>query len=432
MTRKLGLVISLVAVMVAGAVFTGVSLARPAGTTTITAWVRDYPLDQDSPYKSAKAKFEKLHPGVKIDLLGFPGDVLHQKILLGKAGGPKPDIMQTDTIWLGEFADEGIATNLDSYYATWKDKRDYSPSFLRSSRWKGHYYGVWLNTDVRLMMWNKDVFRKAGLNPDRAPKTWAQLVATAKQIQSRVPDTAGVGINAAASEDTADFWYPLLWMAGGDILNKSWTKATFNSPAGVRALQFYVDLVNKYGVTPKEVITQESSDVEQALFSGSYGIVLSQAGGGFGNYQDVSTAAAFEKKIGNALIPRCPGCPPASGSGGWLLTINSASEQKDLAWEYITMVTDGQNALPFDFAQSVIPVRLSVIRKYKNGIRNYPYSQVVARAYAVTHFRPWVPQYPKFVEQIYTAIEKAVAGKATAKEALDEAAGKVDDILSSG
>jgi multiple sugar transport system substrate-binding protein len=432
MTRKLGLVLTVVAAMVAGAVFTGGSLARSAGTTTITAWVRDYPLDQDSPYKSAKAKFEKLHPGVKIDLLGFPGDVLHQKILLGKAGGPKPDIMQTDTIWLGEFADEGIATNLDSYYANWKDKRDYSPGFLDSSRWKGHYYGVWLNTDVRLMMWNKDVFRKAGLNPDQAPRTWAQLVAMAKQIQSRVPDTAGVGINAAASEDTADFWYPLLWMAGGDILNKSWTKATFNSPAGVRALQFYVDLVNKYGVTPNEVITQQSSDVEQALFSGSYGIILSQAGGGFGNYKGVSTPAAFEKKIGNALIPRCPGCSPASGSGGWLLTINSASEQKDLAWEYITMVTDGQNALPFDFAQSVIPVRLSVIRKYKNGIRNYPYSQVVARAYAVTHFRPWVPQYPKFVEQIYTAIEKAVAGDATPKEALDDAAAKVDETLSSG
>jgi multiple sugar transport system substrate-binding protein len=432
MTKKLGLVLSLVAAVIAGAVFTGVSLARPAGTITITAWVRDYPLDQDSPYKSAKAKFEKLHPGVKIDLLGFPGDVLHQKILLGKAGGPKPDIMQTDTIWLGEFADEGIASNLDSYYANWKPKRDYSPGFLRSSRWKGHYYGVWLNTDVRLMLWNKDVFRKAGLNPDRGPRTWSELVAMAKQIQAKVPDTAGVGINAAASEDTADFWYPLLWMAGGDILNKSWTKATFNSPAGVRALQFYVDLVDKYGVTPKDVITQESSDVEQALFSGSYGIVLSQAGGGYGDYKGVSTPAAFEKKIGNALIPRCPGCRPASGSGGWLLTINSASEQKDLAWQYITMVTDGENALPFDFAQSVIPVRVSVIKKYRNGIRNYPYSQVVAQAYAVTHFRPWVPQYPKFVEQIYTAIEKAVAGKATAKEALDEAAGKVDDILSSG
>ena len=432
MNRKSVLVLSLAAVMVAGAVFTGASLARSTSTITINAWVRDYPLDQDSPYKSAKKKFEKLHPGVKINLLGFPGDVLHQKVLLSKAGGPKPDIMQTDTIWLGEFAQQGIASNLDSYYANWKDKSDYSPSFLNSSRWKGHYYGVWLNTDVRLMLWNKDIFRQAGLNPDKGPQTWSQLVAAGKQIQSKVPGTAGVGINAAASEDTADFWYPLLWMSGGDILNKSWTKATFNSPAGVRALQFYVDLVNKYQVTPKDVITQQSSDVEQALLSGSYGIVLSQSGGGYGDFTELKTPAQFEKKIGNALIPRCPGCKPTSGSGGWLLTVNSASQNKDLAWEYITMVTDGQNALPFDYAQSVIPVRKSVIRKYKNGVSKYPYSQVVASAYAVTHFRPWVPTYTKFVEQIYTAIEKAVAGKATAKAALDSAAAKTNKILSSG
>ena len=432
MNRKLVLVSSLVAFAVVGAIFTGISLARSTSTITLNVWTRTYPLDQDSPYYSAKKKFEKLHPGVKIKLLGFDGDVLHQKILLGKAGGPKPDIQQTDTIWLGEFAEEGLSSNLDSYYANWKGKLDYSPSFLNSSRWKGHYYGAWLNTDVRMMLWNKDVFRKAGLNPNKPPKTWTQLVAMAKQIQAKVPGTSGVGINAAASEDTADYWYPLLWMNGGDILNKSWTKATFNSPAGVRALQFYVDLVNKYKVTPKDVITQESSDVEAALGSGAYGILLSQSGGGYGDFKDVTTVPAFVKKIGNALIPTCGGCAPASGSGGWLLTINSASKYKDLAWEYITMVTDGQNALPFDVAQGVIPVRLSIIKKYKNGLPGYPYSKVVAAAYAVTNFRPWVPQYSKFVEQIYTAVEKAVAGKATAKAALDDAAAKTNKILSSG
>src|SRR5712691_1081939 len=131
MNRKLILVLSLVAVMVAGAIFAAVSLARSTSTITINAWVRDYPLAQDSPYKSAKKKFEKLHPGVKINLLGFPGDALHQKILLSKAGGNKPDIMQTDTIWLGEFAQQGVASKLDSYYANWKGRLDYSPGFLR-------------------------------------------------------------------------------------------------------------------------------------------------------------------------------------------------------------------------------------------------------------------------------------------------------------
>jgi multiple sugar transport system substrate-binding protein len=431
MKRRLYLVLVLaVAATALAAAFTASSNARPAKTITLTAWVRDYPLDQDSPYKSAKRRFEKLHPGVKIDLLGFPGATLYQKVLLSKAGGKKPDIMQTDTIWLGQFADENLAQNLDSYYAKWSGKSDLSPGFLASSRWKGHYYGVWLNTDVRLMLWNKEVFRKAGLDPNTPPKTWAQLVSIGKRVMAKVPGTWGVGFTAAANEDTADFWYPLLWMNGGDILNKSWTKAAFNSPAGVRALQFYVDLVNKYKVSPKDVITQTGDDINAALDSGSYGIFFSRAGGGFGDFKDVSTVSAFTKKIGDALIPTCPGCRAASGSGGWLLTISPSSKYQDLAWQYITMVTDGRNALPFDVAQGVIPVRKSVFAAHKSGLPGYPYFPVIAKAYAVTHFRPWIPQYPKIVEKIYTAIEKAVAGKATPKEALDQAAADTDKILS--
>ncbi len=431
MKRRLVLLSALVAFAIASAaVFTGISSARSTKTITITAWVRDYPLAQASPYKSAAAKFEKLHPGVKIKLLGFPSTTLYQKVLLSKAGGNRPDIMQTDTIWLGQFAEENLAANLDSYYANWKGKSDLSASFLASSQWKGHYYGVWLNTDVRLLLWNKDLFRKAGLDPNRGPTTWSEVVSMGKQVMAKVPGTWGVGFTASASEDTADFWYPLLWMGGGDILNKSWTQAAFNSPAGVRALQFYVDLVNKYKVSPKDVITQSSGDVEQALDSGRYAIVLSQAGGGFGDFKDAATVSVFTKKIGDALVPTCPGCRPTSGSGGWLLTISPTSKYKDLAWDFITMVTDGQNALPFDVAQSVIPVRLSIFTQYKNGLPGYPYFDVIAAAYRVTHFRPWIPQYPKIVEQIYTAIEKAVAGKATPKAALDAAAAQANKILS--
>src|SRR5262249_8176725 len=428
MNRKIILVFGLVAV--AAAVFTSLSLAHSTSTITLTGWVRTYPLDQPSPYYSAAKKFERLHPGVKIKLLGFEGDTLHQKILLGKAGGPKPDFIQTETIWLGEFAEQGVATNLDAYYAGWPAKADYAPNFLDSSRWKGHYYGAWLNTDVRTLMWNKDVFRKAGLDPNKGPTTWAQVVAMGKQIQARVPDVSGVAINAAASEDTADYWYPFLWMAGGDILNKSWTKAAFNSPAGVRALQFYVDLVNKYKVTPKDVITQDSSSVEQAVGSGAFGILLSQSGTGYGDFKDTKSIPSFLYKIGNGVLPICPGCRPATGSGGWLLTINSATKYKDLAWQYITMVTDGQNAVPFNRAQSTVPVRTSIIKKYKNGLPGYPYFNVVAATYPHTHFRPWVPQYPKFVPYIYTAIEKAVSGQLTAKEALDQAAEKTNKVLS--
>src|SRR5262249_39938607 len=113
MNRKLVVVFGLVAF--GAAIFTGISLARSTGTITLNVWPRYYPLDQPSPYHTAAAKFDKLHPGYKINFLGLDGDVIHQKALLSLAGGPHPDIIQTDTIWLGEFAEKGVATNLDSY-----------------------------------------------------------------------------------------------------------------------------------------------------------------------------------------------------------------------------------------------------------------------------------------------------------------------------
>jgi multiple sugar transport system substrate-binding protein len=219
-------------------------------------------------------------------------------------------------------------------------------------------------------------------------------------------------------------------MGGGDILNKSWTKAAFNSPAGVRALQFYVDLVNKYKVSPEDVITQDSSSVEQAVLSGAFGILLSQSGTGYGDLPKKVSIPKFKQMIGNGVLPICGGCQPATGSGGWLLTINSKSKNKDLAWEYMTMVVNGTNAVPFNQAQATVPVRTSIIVKYRNGLPGYPYFDVVAATYPHTHFRPWVPQYPKFVPYIYTAIEKAVAGQLTAKQALDQAATETNKVLS--
>ena len=307
MKRKTLVLIGSTAVgVIAAAAFSSLSLATSNDTITITAWVRNYTLEQASPYKTAAAKFEKLHPGVKIKLVGADYDTQLQRIKLSKAGGPQADIMQIDTIWLGEMAEQSFATNLDSQYAKWPGKSDIPARFLSSSKWKGHYYGVWLNTDVRILLWNKEVFRKAGLDPNKPPRTWSEMVSMAKQIQSKEPDVWGVGFPAQAEESTADLTYPLIWMGGGDILNKTWTKAAFNSPAGVKAVQWQVDLVNKYKVTPKDVLTQNSDDIGNGIDSGRYAMTPTYGGTGYGSFPDTTTPAAFRAKFGNALPPLCP------------------------------------------------------------------------------------------------------------------------------
>jgi len=399
---------------------------EPTGPVTLNLFIRNYMLNQDSPLKTAKADFEKKHPNVTINLSPAPYDEQHQRILLSKAGGVQPDMFQVDTIWLGEMADQGLAANLDSYYAKWADRSDVPDSFLESSKWKGSYYGLWAYSDTRTFIWNKDVFRKAGLDPEKPPATWDEVVSFAQQIQAKVPGVAGVGFPAAAQEGTADRWYPYLFMGGGSILNKEQTKSQFNSAAGVKSVQFLVDLVRKYKVTPAEVLTQDADAVYDAVLAGRYGMMLATVGDGWADSK--LDGPAYKTKMGAAMPPLCDGCKPASAAGGWLFMMNSKSAYKDLVWEYMTTATATPNITPFEVKLVRVPVRKSGLAQAE-AFKADPYNAVTVQAAGVSQFAPWVPAYYKVVEHIYTAIQKAVQGTVPVKDALDNAAAEVDKLV---
>lgn len=413
----------LLALVLAG----GAPSAAQEESVTLQVWVRNYTLDQDSPYKTAKAAFEAAHPNVTVELTGLGYDDLYQKLLLSKSGGTPVDVLTMDTIWLGQMAEEGIAANLDDYYAAFEQVPDIPDNFLASSVWEGSYYGVWLNTDVRLMIWNKSLFQQAGLDPDVPPATWDDLFSMGRQIQEAVPGVSAVGFPGLAEESTADRWYPLLWIAGGDLLTPDFSRAAFNSDAGVRALQLYADLIHTQNLTPVDVIGQSADDVENSVFAGKYAIMLSNVSTGQADIQGVDPAD-YGNLFGAGQIPVCEGCQPASGAGGYLLGVAEASAHKDLAFEFIDMATDQANVLGFEVAQQRVPTR-------KSGLANAEafgdvwYFDEIGKAAQVAHFAPWVPQYPRLLERIYTAIQEVISGASTPKDALDAAAADVDAIL---
>lgn len=440
--RALVIVLAMLLVACAGAPTTSTPGASPAaaapstapasatanaGPITLNVWVRDYTLNQDSPFTSAKRAFEAKHPNVTVNLLGLPNDPLYQKLLLSKSGGDKPDVFQMDTIWLGQMAEEHLATNLDSHYANFSQATDIPDNYLASSKWKGSYYGVWLNSDVRLFDWNKDVFRKAGLDPEKPPATWDEMISMAQTIQSKLSGVSGVCFPAKAEETTADRWYPFLWMGGGDILSTDFSQATFNSAAGVQALQLYVDLVHKYKVTPISVLNQSGDDVENALFAGKCAMDIVGVGTGQADVA-IDAQATYAQHYGAAQIPLCAGCQASSGAGGWLLGVNDASPQKDLAFEFIDMATATDNVMAFDVEQQRVPVRKSGLA-LTDAFKGVAYFDQIAQAAKVAHFAPWIPQYPKLLETIYTAIQIAVQGDVPVKDALDAGVAAANKIL---
>jgi multiple sugar transport system substrate-binding protein len=412
--------------------------SQPAATTaaapvTLTVWARNYTLDEGriQPWAPGpKAAFEAAHPGAKVNLAkGVGSNDQFTRIELSQAGSveDKPDIFQLDNIWLGQFVDEGITANLDSYYADWADKSDIVPAYANSTIVKGSQYAVWFYSDIRLMVWNKDVFKKAGLDPEKGPTTWDELFVDAAAIKAKVPGVSPVEFPASSDESTVDRFYSYLYMTGSNILNADNTKAAFNDANGVKALQLYVDLVNK-GYTPKAVLGETADDNIAHVFSGKAGIMLATVGDGLGSLPDGFDVTKFQSTIGAALPPLCTGCQAASTAGGWMLAINEASPNKDLAFDYIKLVTDGKNMVPFEVDRTRIPVRTSGLAE-ADAFKADPYFAQGAEAAKVAHFPPFIAKYTGMIEILWTGMQKAINGDLSTQAALDEAAVKVDKLL---
>jgi len=412
--------------------------SQPAATTaavpaTITVWARNYTLAEGriQPWApDPKAAFEAAHPGATINLAEGVGSTdQFNRIELSRAGAveDKPDIFQLDNIWLGQFVDEGITANLDSYYASWADKGDIVPAYANSTIVKGSQNAVWFYSDIRLMVWNKDVFKAAGLDPEKGPATWDELFADAAAIKAKVPGVSPVEFPASSEESTVDRFYSYLYMTGSNVLNADNTKAAFNDAGGQKALQLYVDLV-KQGYTPKAVLGETADDNIAHIFSGKAGIMLATVGDGLGSLPDGFDVTKFQSTIGAALPPLCTGCQPASTAGGWMLAISADSPNKDLAWDYITRVTDGKNMVPFEVDRTRIPVRTSGLAE-ADAFKADPYFAQEAEAAKVAHFPPFIAKYTDMIEILWTGMQKAINGDLSTKAALDEAAGKVDTLL---
>jgi multiple sugar transport system substrate-binding protein len=411
-----------------GATATGGATATAnTGPAKLTVWARNYTVSQDTPWKTTG--WEAAHPNVTIDLTGAPSNPQYNRIELSQAGAAadKPDIFQMDNIWLGQFVSEGITANLDSYYANWKDIGDVVPVYAESTKVNGSQNAVWFYSDIRLMIWSKDVFKKAGLDPEKGPATWDELFADAAAIKAKVPGVIPVEFPASSEESTVDRWYSYLYMTGSNVLSPDGTTAAFNDAGGQKALQLYVDLVSK-GLSTKDVLSETADDIIPHIFTGSTGIMLATVGDGLGSLPDGFDVTKFQSTIGAALPPVCTGCSPASTAGGWMLGINSASPNKDLAWDYVTAVTAGANMVPFEVQFGRVPVRQTGLAQ-ADAFKSDPYFAQTVEAAKVAHFPPFIAKYTAMIEFLWTGMQQAINGDASVKDALDGAAVAVNHLL---
>jgi multiple sugar transport system substrate-binding protein len=325
---------------------------------------------------------------------------------------PQVSIVHLDAI--PQNAADGIFQPIDDLITTLGlSEKDFTEDVWKNGLWKDHRYGVPLDTHTLSFYWNKALFTKAGLDPEKPPTGKDDFVAAAKAIT----DKAGVpGFMVVQGGGGANFllgieWATTFYQAGGEWTSEDYSESLINSQAGVDSANFWKSLVDD-GISPKGT----ESDSEIAAFKqGKNGMVMS------GIWETNGYIEALKDDLGAGPVPQLFGKGVWSGSHHLGITTREMSaEEKQGAQYFISWISEHS----LDWAKAgQIPARQSV--RNSEEFKALPAVSAIAEQQPDARFFPPFPAAGDMLFGPQGAGQAAVAtvtGKKEAKAAFDEAA----------
>ena len=192
-------------------------------------------------YGALKSEFEAENPGISVSLDLQPWDGRYPKLLADLAAGQGPDVFFITTDVLIRFS-EANAIAAASDHVSAEVFAGYDATYLEEVGLNDKTWFVPYDREVMLYVANLDLFEQAGIDPTALPATWDDVRSLCQAVKDiGDPFLTGFGYNASGSSLNTTF-YPYLRQAGGIPLSADGTSATFNSPEGVEALSFVVEL----------------------------------------------------------------------------------------------------------------------------------------------------------------------------------------------
>ena len=202
------------------------------------------------------ADFEKENPGIKLKPIysGSYQDSITKALTAVKSGEPPVTsiLLSTDMFTL---IDEDAIVPFDELIKTPDDKawlKSFYPAFMENSQTGGKTWGIPFQRSTIVLYWNKEMFKEAGLDPNRPPATWKETIEYAQKLTKR--DASGKvtqwGVQIPSSGFPYWLFQALAIQNGVNLMNSAGTQTFYDRPEVVEALQYWVDLVNRYKVHP--------------------------------------------------------------------------------------------------------------------------------------------------------------------------------------
>ncbi len=365
-------------------------------------------------------QFEAANPDISVRQTTTPYDSYQTKVAAAIPAGEGPDVVQLYYGWLAQYMKAGLLQPLpEAAFNAAEIDREFFP-IVRNMKLDGKYYA--LPTAVRslALFWNKKLFRDAGFDPDKPPQTLGELVDVARKLTKR--DAAGNMIVEGMTVDLTmqdQHWVRevLTRQFGGKPYSDDSRKVAYDDAAGLKAVQWYDDLISKEKVSQIGFLTDQPT----AFRSGKAALTID------GSFRLGAFDSQKGLEYGVAELPAFNGVRH-NFSSYWVNGIASKTQgaKRDAAVKFLQFITSPAAMELWLHKVGELPARVAVADRPEN--RDDPKYGPFIRGLAYAHATDFVDELGQRKVMI-DLFDRINLQKTPAADALHQAAGDEQKIL---
>ncbi|WP_425416228.1 ABC transporter substrate-binding protein [Oricola indica] len=384
-------------------------------------------------------EFNKVYPNVRVVFDGVPYTELLAKMMLDATSpNPEYDVLLVDDPWVPQLAEIGALVDLkgekvaaltgDDY-----DWGDFNAAPLAAGEWQGVQYAVPVRSNMLLRFYNRTLYEEAGLPEPTPEQTWDEFFADAEKL---VRDADGDGKDDRWAIDTyfvrepltPTIWQSILNANGGSLLDESGVPA-FANETGAKSLETHKRLLD---YAPPGALGHGFSESLQAFRQGLVANMFNWGSVYKSTAVDPKSTTLTVDEVGIQVLP-VGDVQAGAHRGIWIAGVSSKTEELEASWAFLEWLTSKEGESINASLVGSFPARKSTLNGEPAEPWLGPVYETLQQAYDVAaKGKMWRIRSPKSdaAQQILAdEIARGLAGQASAEEALDTAAGKIEKAL---
>jgi sn-glycerol 3-phosphate transport system substrate-binding protein len=375
------------------------------------------------------ADFQRENPGIRVTPMysgSYPESL--SKALTAVKGGDAPTMSVLLAADMYTLIDEDAVLPFDDFIRTPEDQawvKGFYPAFMQNSQTGGKIWSIPFQRSTIVLYWNKEMFREAGLDPNKPPATWKEMLEFAQKLTKR--DASGRvtqwGVQIPSSGTPHWLFQGLTTENGVELMSSDGTETYYDKPEVIEALQYWVDLSEKYEVHPAGIANWGTTPKD--FFERKIAMMWTTTG----NLTNVRNNAEFE--FGVAMLPTHVRRGSPTGGGNFYLFKQAKPEQQAAAVKFIKWITSPARAAQWSIGTGYIAVRPDAWETpdMKRYVADFPAATVARDELPYTVAELSTHENQRVTKALNDGLQAALTGSKTPSQAMVDAQREADRLL---